>query len=366
MTLSPPPEIFEVKAPPPPPGEVTAGQQLAQEGLTLTVAQLDSLRELRAEVQDLGNLLNHVRNGQAILKTYAGYIQKTRTDIDALMEELSGGDTLRHLSNAWEQMSANPLLVDPEQDFAAQDQLHHLSLLEEQIHTVIFLVGLLTIPSRVNHWLQKARPGYYIPFHLVFEDELPLAEDRLRLLNFLTWSPETLKGGIVDTANGLIYRYSENPTARLASIGLAALGLIVSVLLVIGSSRLAVQGWPLQQGHLPMLLAGWGAVLAGVVTHMGVGNVKRSQQQGGLPPILSLGDLPLLIDARVGQILFKLLLALVGFFGLVFASGIQELTAMNAFLVGYSLDSFTGLFVSSVEQRATAQVASLKQQLSPG
>jgi hypothetical protein len=75
---------------------------------------------------------------------------------------------------------------------------------------MVFVIGAETIPSRLNDWLQKAQPGYYVPFHLVFEDEIPVPEDRLRLLNTLSWSPRVIQGGVVDAANGLIYRYESN------------------------------------------------------------------------------------------------------------------------------------------------------------
>ena len=41
----------------------------------------------------------------------------------------------------------------------------------------------------------------------------------------------------------------------------------------------------------------------------------------------------------------------------------QRVTALNAFLVGYSLDSFVGIFGASIEQRAAAQAAAVKERL---
>jgi len=58
-----------------------------------------------------------------------------------------------------------------------------------------------------------------------------------------------------------------------------------------------------------------------------------------------------------------MLLALVGFFGLVFTAGPDKVTPLNTFLVGYSLDSMVEVFSVSLEQRATAYVAALRQQL---
>ncbi|MGE5221994.1 MAG: hypothetical protein ACM3PY_06130 [Omnitrophica WOR_2 bacterium] len=334
-----------------PPGDLHAG------------SLFDNLRALRSEVQDLESVLDKVRKGQVKIQTFAEYIQTTKADIEALLAKMQDGDTISHLHNLWEQMNACPLIKEPDKPYDSQEQLNYLDMLDEQIEGIIFLVGTITIPSRVNDWLKNARPGYYIPFHLVFEDEVPSQKDRTRILNYLTYSPEIIQGGIIDPANGLIYRYNKDARRRLINLLWLVLGFLAATGLVAGSALLPVPGWPLQPKDLGMLLIGWGAILVGVVTHIGIGTVKRSQSRGGLPPVFALGDLPLIVDAQLGQILVKLCLALIGLFSLVFAAQIQNVTLLNTFLVGYSLDSFIGLFGTSLEQQASAQVAVLKDQL---
>jgi hypothetical protein len=312
------------------------------------------------------NALESVRKGEATIQDYAEYVRKTVADIRELMGLINvGGDDSRHLRNIWEQMLVNPLLAKPEAKFTAQEQLHYLDMLGEQIRRIIYRVGFLTIPSRLNDWLRLTRPGYYIPFHLVFEDEVPNGEDRTRILNYLAWSPEELKGGIVDAANGLIYRYADKLGSRLLSLLYIALALVASTGVVAGACYISVEGWPIGVRHLPAFLVSWVAVLAGVATHVGVGSVKRSRAQGGLPPVVALGDFTMIADARMGEIFRKLFLALVGFFGLAFGGGVGQVTPFNAFLLGYSLDSFVELFGSTLEQRASAQVATLRKQLGP-
>ena len=329
----------------------------------LSGGKLERLRELRAEVQDLQRVLESVRRGESTLKTYSSYVNKTLTDIEELISSIRDGDAIRHLHNSWEQMGSNPLLLQPEADFPAQEQLHHLDLLLGQIQRMVFLVGFLTIPTRVNDWLAQARPGYYIPFHLVFDDELPNQEERVKVLNYLAWSPNAIKWGIIDVANGLIYRYADKAESRRNSFLLLILALAVCTGIVLGACYVQMPGWPIRPEHLYSFLVGWSAVLAGVVTHIGVGSVKRARARGGLPPIIAVGDFFMIANAKAGQILLKLLQALIGFFGLVFAAGVDKVTPFNAFLLGYSLDSFIELFSSSIEQRTSAQVATLKKQL---
>jgi hypothetical protein len=326
--------------------------------------QRNKLRELRAEFQDLEAVYDKVRSGDTTVQLNAEYINKTRNDVAELVSQIEeGGDTVRHLLNVYEQMLQNPLFANPENEIDAQEQMHSLNLLEEQVRKIEFYVGVLTIPARVNDWLHEARPGYYIPFHAVFEDEVPEAEDRARILSYLVWSPKPIKGGIVDAANGLIYRYNEDPRRRLLNILLLLGTLIAATAAVLGACYLQISGWPFQTDNLSTFTAGWIAILVGVIVHVAVGSVKRTQSQGQLPSIASLGDLPLILDARSGQIIMKILLALIGLFGLAFASGVENVTPLNAFLIGYSLDSVVEIFSSGIEQRASVQASALKKQL---
>jgi hypothetical protein len=107
----------------------------------------------------------------------------------------------------------------------------------------------------------------------------------------------------------------------------------------------------------------WAAVLAGVVFHIVVATTKRMQAEPGRPPILALGTLFPLINAKLGRILYKLLLTLIGFAGLVFVLGPDQATLLNAFLIGYGLDSIVELFGASIERQATVQTAAFKRQI---
>jgi hypothetical protein len=220
----------------------------------LSEQQLANLRDLRAEAQELQVILESVEKGEAILSVYAEYIQQTKTDISQLLSSINDGDSIRHLQNIWEQMNANPLLENPQGEFDAREQLQHLNLLKDRIRKLIFRVGTLTIPARVNSWLQGARSGYFIPFHLVFEDEMPSYEDRVRVLQYLAWTPEAVKGGLVDATAGVIYRYSEKKTDRIRSLVIVLIAFFLATAAVFGSAYLAVSGWPIQPTHVPNLL----------------------------------------------------------------------------------------------------------------
>jgi hypothetical protein len=319
---------------------------------------------------DLLDVLLKVQSGETALSTFAGYIHKTHADVEELVAGLAAfandatlSDTIRHIVNAWEKMKANPLLIIPDGEHEAQEQLHFLNMLSEEINKVVFLCCSLTIPNRLADWLESTRPEKYIPFHQVFEDEIPDPEDRQRLLNHLAWGDRAVKNGYIDLDAGLIYRYSRSRVARALSIVYMILSLVVFTGLVIGACYLNLPGWQLAAKDQTTMLSGWLALLVGIVVHISIGSIKRSRERVGLPAQFTSSEIFFVINARFGQILLKLFIALVGFFALVFTSGISQVTLFTSFLVGYSLDSFVEMFGSSLEKSAAGQLGVLKKQL---
>lgn len=330
--------------------------------------QLNQLRALRAEVLGLQRMLEIVRKGEMKLVQFTDYVKGTITDIAALVPTLKnmgktdvGCDAVYHICNTLEQMEESPLLKDPGANLDADVQLHYLNTFDAQCRRLVYEIGVLTIPPRVNTRLKAAWPGFYIPFHAVFDDELPNLEDRERVLKQLMWAPKSLHGGLVDLGTGLIYKYSQNWIWLIISAAVVA-GTVVGT----GLGMQWIQAnWSLLTSTPPAqsALMLWLAVVAGVIFHVIVGTAKRAAAHPSQPPILAFHTLFPLLNARLGQLLFKLLLTIVGFLGLVFAIAAKDVTLLNAFLIGYSLDSVVELFGTSVEQQAARSTTQLKQQL---
>jgi hypothetical protein len=336
-----------------------------------------ALSEIQAELEDLHNILYSIRKGQTIIPTYADYIETTKGNLRDLITFINSNElpvevenahhTIRHINNAWEQMQVSPLLENPKAKLDIQQQLHYLDLLDEQIHRLNYQISLLTIPHQIHEWLRITGPGYYIPFHDVFSNEVPRSEDRDQILKYISLTPNLTPGGFVDIENGRIYRYSTNRWRRMLSLFMVMLGLGIAAGIVAIACYLPVPDWPLTPNDLPKMLVAWAAVLLGMGVHIIVGSAKRSKTQNGLPSVLM--DLILIIDARFGEIVMKLILGLIGLFGLVIFSrvpqpgllnqfpSLTQVTPLNAFLVGYSLDSIIELFGTSLE--GTSQVKSL-------
>jgi hypothetical protein len=334
--------------------------------------RLDRLRELRVEIQDLQKVLARIGSGQSHLSTFAPYIVRTRGDIDALLVAIDGigevgddsADSIRHIRNLWEQIGVCPLMLTPEKELGAEDQLRCLAILDDQCHAMVVQIGLLTIPARLNEWLREATPGSPIAFHAVFEDELPMFEDRQKLLEFLACAPRAVRGGIVDPKSGLVHPFSMHLWAQLASFAALTLAFLGAWPLLWRVGRIK-ELFP-EHGQRPLMMA-WVALLAGSLVHLGIDKVKQLQTAGGAAlPSLAIGQILPRVNAKLVSMLLKILMMLFGLFGLVFFGNGAHLTLLDAFLVGFSLDSVVSVFGSGVEKRATAQVAMFKKALAVG
>jgi hypothetical protein len=346
------------------------GDESMQDGVREWLRQM---RLLRAEAQDLRTVLADVRRGGIPLPRYVDYIRKAYGDMDALVTSIGDeDDCVRHVRNAWEQMRTCVVMREPDQQLEPQLQMQLLNLLDVQARRIIYWTCYRTIPDRLREWLRETQPGYAIPFHAVFEDELPEAEDRQRILNYLACTPEALKdvGGLVDPDNGLVYRYDPSPTRRWWSLAEIGVALVVLTALVVAAGSMVAP--PLQPNwNVRTLLIGWLAVLVGVVVHAAVGMAKRLRAQSANPAVLPVGKAMILLNAKEGTILLRSTLALIGFMALAYASTIPEPAhfgsfMLNAFLVGYSLDSVIELFGTGMDQRAAALQSTLKAQLGTG
>ena len=231
-------------------------------------------------------------------------------------------------------------------------------MFDRRIQDFLKEIGRLTIPITLNDLLAKERPGYYIPFHIVFADEIPNVEDRSNLLRDLSFAPKIITDGVIDATNGLVYRCAKRRYWHwLSIVGMLLLyGLVTFT--IYQACQLKILG--LGSENLTTLLTGWGAIVGGIVAHLGIGSVKRMQAQGNLPMVIAIGDIPRIVNAKFGPITRKWLIAVIAFMAIFATAGMDKVTPFYAFLVGYSLDSFIEVFGANIEQQAAAKVAALK------
>lgn len=326
--------------------------------------KLALLRELRAEVQDIQTLLYNVQQGRAAIGSYASYLEENRSEVAALFRRLTAegesgtpeipSDSIGRLSNLWQQLLCASVISAPRNEIDAELLIKELAVCDELCNRIVAYIGQLTIPARLNGMLANAWTGYLLSFHDLFADELPRVEDRQRLLRFLASVPGVLIGGVVEPENGLIFPYHRNPWKR-AGVCLSLLLLFTCV-----TAGFALLGqWPgmretsgVESGDL---VVNWLLVIAGGLMHLGVDRNKGSGVKASVP----VSHLTAAIDARAGTILLRLLLMVFAYCGLIFLGGSGNNTHLNAFLVGYSLDSFVELFSSTLDKKAAERGSAL-------
>lgn len=326
--------------------------------------KLAVLRELRAEVQDIQTLLGNVQQGKAAIGSYASYLEVNRNEVAALFQRLNSvaenaatavpSDSIGRLSNLWQQLLCTSVVSMPHSVIDAELLIKELAVCDELCNRIVAYIGHLTIPARLNGMLANAWTGYLLSFHDLFADELPRAEDRQRVLRFLASVPGVLVGGVVEPENGLIFPYHRNLWKRVGvclSLLLFAVGATVGFALLGQSSGVRELAGVESSG----LVVNWLLVVAGGLVHLGVDRNKGSGVKASVP----VSHLSAAIDARAGTIVLRLLLMVFAYCGLIFLGGSGNNSHLNAFLVGYSLDSFVELFSSTLDKKAAERGSAL-------
>lgn len=319
---------------------------------------LKVLRSIRAEVLDLRTMLLGVREGEVSLAEQAQFVETTVAQVDELFGGLAPTEAVRRLENTWDHLRSLRILADPRRPASLRDQMTQLTAAEAALRSMLYKLALLTVPVRVNRWLAAARPGYALPFHEAFADEVPYRQDRERLLRMLSWAPGLVRGGLVDPAAGLIRRHSRRRGARLASMAVLVAITAAAGAAAAGVGEVPAPDWPLAGVGTAAAIAGWAAVLAGVATHAVVDTAKR--RPGGASRVgIPVGDVARYVDARLGTLILGVVLAFTAYLGFGLVVGPGQLAPANGFLLGYSLDSALGLLSATLDLRAQARLAEL-------
>ena len=180
--------------------------------------QTQQLRLLRAQALDLRAVLASLSKGEAPRELYEKYIRMAFEDMNKVIELLQRDDeAIQHILDYWEQVRTCPLFDQTEAEMKLDSQIQYLNILDQQCRQIIYWIGYRTIPEQLNELLKNTKPGYTLPFHALFEEEMPDFADRQKILNVLAWSPKHVEGGVVDAERGLVYCYEEKPVKRYLS-----------------------------------------------------------------------------------------------------------------------------------------------------
>ncbi len=207
---------------------------------------------------------------------------------------------------------------------------------------MIFLIGVLTIPGRVNEHLAQLRIGQALDFHRDFADELSVQSERVKLLQMMRSHPAEIDG-VVDVEHGVIYKAARSRTRQIFSL---MAQLMVWASLGGGLVWVAHLGVWSELDDPAILLERYLFVTLGSVLHLALATLKQ-RRQNRRTEIHALDDLLLFIHIREVAIAWTIFAVSIGAVGLSFVSpGANPETAL---IVGFSLDSFVDLFLMRLD-----------------
>lgn len=316
--------------------------------------RLEKMRRVSEEIRGLQQILRPIAEGRTTLDRAADHIERVVPRVTNALEKIDPrkpgeAEAVAQARIQWEIARVSPVLARPHDALGADVLLPEVAHVLDHTDEMLFVLARVTVPPRVKRWLSGTVPHHYVPFHDVFEDELPRRDQRERLLHYMAHNAAGLDNGIISPNAGLIYRHSGGHVLRswATVLLLAALAGAIGFLLLHGSVPFV--GWELAfllprdpAGQATLYLLPWLGILGGVAIHAIVEAEKRSLNKGR-PPLFSFALFPRWIDALAGVIIYRGLLSLVALVGM-FAFPADAATPLTAFFVGYSLDSFVGLF----------------------
>jgi hypothetical protein len=237
------------------------------------------------------------------------------------------------------------------------------------VHQVVVTTAMITIPPRLEEFLDGTRVGQTLTFKSMFEDELPDDTDRTEIIRRIAEAPADLPG-VIDVNTASVVAISKDIWRRRRSYLMEADallgGAVLTFLVVAGSRGLYRQGdifHPADAatahalsslGNLMLIFAG------GALLHFLIDLVKVRQGAAGAPRWLLLDDWLLWMHAREVKVLGSIA-ALWFVFGGVMALNTGDLPdALTALFAGYSFDSLADVMIKRFDAFAVPRVATIQ------
>ncbi len=366
------------------------------------------LRDVRAEVQNLQKALQDVisreeltdtatrtrevlvtiREYQPIYDYNGGEIEIRLGELRSLMRSYPMlydyyGDEVAHIENAWERatyewphfttvkilaedaengealLDADGLPTGEAAQLAAAEVLRSAKKTNDHLNKIVYHTGLITIPNRLNQHLDQLRIGQALDFNGTFIDEVPNAEDRRRILEYLSLRPVAVENGIIDMGNEVIFRASPDAGRRRMSYMYIFLTVVLGFIITYAFSEIGevftLENWPIAPGQTTNLLIGYVFIIIGGIVHLGIDALKQARNYRAQSTFLAVDDWFTWVHINEVAIIIGVVSLWVGFFGVVLLNGTIGWEA--AFLVGYSIDSFVDVFLQRFNVAASAKAA---------
>ncbi len=264
------------------------------------------------------------------------------------------GDQIACIENFWQRTA----LIWPSTSEDPERALRNLEEANRNLNKAIVSCGIITIPNRVRQHLEQLPIGKPLNFHEAFSDELPDLEERRRILQYLAAHPSGVNG-VVSPDEGLIFAISKSSWRRTLSVWL----IIACAILGFGAvwAACGLELIDCTTGRtLRSLLRGYLLVVIGAAAHILVEFLKRERTNDANNS--GLQELILRVHVREHAFILVAISLWVVFLFLVYTTA-GPIDWRTAFLFGYSIDSFTDLFLQRFSQRVTTGTAALKKNL---
>jgi hypothetical protein len=272
------------------------------------------------------------------------------------------GDEITNIENAWQRVTVPEEVAAREKGFAPR-LLAEIDASIQGLNDMILHCALVTVPTRLNGHLRSLRVGGALDFAATFADELPEKEHQQKLLAYLVAHPASVDG-VVDVSNEMVYRAARTLGRRLVSfalvLGCGLIGLPLILVLTHLGSWFSLEDWPVPKERLSELLVAYLFLSVGSMLHLLVGTLKQSRDLAGRSSLV-LGDLILWVHVREVSICLGMLALPLAITALAFS--LDEVGWETAFFVGYSIDSFLGLFLDRFAMTASTRTSQLEKAL---
>ncbi|MDP8983340.1 MAG: hypothetical protein M3O35_22420 [Acidobacteriota bacterium] len=252
----------------------------------------------------------------------------------------------------------------PDTGMQADEVQARLNHLDPHLHEAVYYCGFMTIPRRLREALESLRIGQSLDFHVAFKEELPLQEDRYRVLLEISRQPLFLDNGVVDAGPGLVYRASRSHWRRSLSILMIGATVCSGFLWALAWAKLGVwlnlQNWPGKPDDWRALCIAYLFLVLGSVGHLLVNALKESRSKPAEGSFVALDDWTLWIHVREWSIVWSILYL---WCGLIMLAWTHSQDWRTAFFAGYSIDSVIDLFLDRFQKLAGTEAEAVKQRL---
>ncbi len=311
-----------------------------------------SLTEIDAQVR----IQRTLTIGNQIISEHGPQMQKYFDAIDTMLaqhpelnvqsgEDVSSDITIMH--NSWDKALWNWPGTKQADQPGKDELLYQLGEVKQSIYELCVTAQILTFPDLVNQKLQDMHTGEKLDFFHEFSDEFYKPEFLPVAWQYLREHPHRINGFM--TENGIIYRASPIMPHWLSLIfinGVVALGFVLIWLAGV-----------LNYFQLPpadLLFRGYIAVMAGGLVHTFI-DVWKQYHTDPDHAANMIGNWVLWVHVKQVSIISGILTLWAGFIILI---AIQQVGNEGAaFLAGYSIDSFVGLFLVRFTDTASQNVA---------